>query len=53
VYLGTDTHVHVRLKDGTPFIVRKQNISGVPLGIESGQETGITFAAGAACLIRD
>ena len=25
VYFGTDTHFHVRLDDGEPFIVRQQN----------------------------
>ena len=25
VYLGTDTHIHVTLDDGTPFVVRQQN----------------------------
>ncbi len=53
VYFGTDTHVHAMLKDGTKFTLRKQNVSGQQLGIETGQEIGISFAAGAACLIKD
>jgi ABC-type Fe3+/spermidine/putrescine transport system ATPase subunit len=28
VYFGTDTHFHVRLDDGEPFIVRQQNARG-------------------------
>lgn len=53
VYFGTDTHVHVQLKDGSTFILRKQNISGQKLDVEIGQKIGIGFAPGAACLIRD
>jgi spermidine/putrescine transport system ATP-binding protein len=53
VYFGTDTHVHAMLKDGSKFTLRKQNVSGQQLGIETGQEIGISFAAGAACLIKD
>ncbi len=53
VYFGTDTHLHVRLKDGGLFTLRKQNVSGVPLGIAVGEIAGIALAQGAACLIRD
>ena len=53
VYFGTDTHLHMRLKDGAGFLLRKQNISGSALGIEMGQVAGIAFAKGAACLIKD
>jgi spermidine/putrescine transport system ATP-binding protein len=53
VYFGTDTHVHVRLRDGSSFILRKPNISGKSLGVARGDETGISFVAGAACLIKD
>jgi spermidine/putrescine transport system ATP-binding protein len=53
VYFGTDTHLHVRLKDSTLFTLRKQNISGVPLGIAVGGTAGIALAQGAAWMIRD
>jgi spermidine/putrescine transport system ATP-binding protein len=53
VYFGTDTHVHVSLKDSSTFIVRKQNSSGQSLGVDVGQQVGVRFAPGAACLIRD
>lgn len=53
VYFGTDTHVHISLADQTKFILRKQNISGQKLGLETGQQVGLAFAPGAACLIRD
>jgi spermidine/putrescine transport system ATP-binding protein len=53
VYFGTDTHVHVALRDGSKFILRKQNVSGQKLDVASGQEVGIGFVPGSACLIRD
>ena len=53
VYFGTDTHVHARLGDGSKFTLRKQNVSGQQFGLEVGQEIGIAWATGAACLIRD
>jgi len=30
VYFGTDTHCHLRLTDGRPFVVRSQNREGAP-----------------------
>ncbi len=53
VYFGTDTHLHVQLKDGSSFLLRKQNVSGSNLGVEQGQTVGVAFAKGAACLIKD
>jgi spermidine/putrescine transport system ATP-binding protein len=52
VFLGTDTHVHARLSDGTLFVVRQQNlIDDRPL--ENGQQVGIQLVNGAARLLRD
>ena len=52
VFLGTDTHVHTRLSDGTLFVVRQQNlISGNRL--ECGQQVGIQLVDGAARLLRN
>ncbi len=28
VYFGTDTHIHLKLNDGSPFTLRRQNVSG-------------------------
>ncbi len=53
VYFGTDTHVHLKLIDDSPFIVRQQNISGQTLQAEAGQKVGIAIAAQAARVIRD
>ena len=51
VYFGTDTHVHLKLQDGAPFIVRKQNSAGGTLVV--GDTVGIGIGSKAARLIRD
>ena len=52
VFLGTDTHIHTRLDDGTPFVVRQQNGAGDEQ-LSIGQRIGIRLANGAARLLRD
>jgi spermidine/putrescine transport system ATP-binding protein len=52
IYVGTDSHVHVRLRDGTPFILRVQNVGGDD-GVIQGMTTGIRFRDGAARVLRD
>ncbi|MGF7163248.1 spermidine/putrescine transport system ATP-binding protein [Rhodoligotrophos appendicifer] len=53
VYLGTDTHFHLRLEDGNHFIIRRQNSRGMPLGIASGSPVGILIDDNAAQVLRD
>jgi spermidine/putrescine transport system ATP-binding protein len=53
VYFGTDTHVHLKLADGAPFIVRQQNISGQGVAIQAGERAGLAIAPEAARIIRD
>jgi spermidine/putrescine transport system ATP-binding protein len=53
VFFGTDTHFHVRLADGTPFIVRQQNAAGDMPGLQVGAAVGITIADNAARVLRD
>ena len=53
VYFGTDTNVHLRLDDGTPFVVRRQNSRGVADTVEVGQRAGIAIDAGAAQVLKD
>ena len=53
VFFGTDTHFHVRLADGAPFIVRQQNASGAETRLQEGQTVGITIADDAARVLRD
>ncbi|MCR9125349.1 MAG: ABC transporter ATP-binding protein [Rhodobacteraceae bacterium] len=43
VYLGTDTHYHVRLGDGTPMIVRRQNGGSDATAFRPGDTAGVTF----------
>jgi spermidine/putrescine transport system ATP-binding protein len=53
VYFGTDTHFHVRLSDGSPFIVRQQNASAADDAVQVGDAVGLAIAEGAARVLRD
>jgi spermidine/putrescine transport system ATP-binding protein len=53
VYLGTDTHFHLRLADGEPFIVRRQNSRVVGDGIVQGGKVGILVGGDAAQVLKD
>lgn len=53
VFFGTDTHFHVRLADGTPFIVRQQNASGDLPALHVGRAVGISIAENSARVLRD
>ncbi len=53
VYLGTDTHFHLRLDDGVPFIVRRQNARGGADGFAQGSRAGIVIGGDAAQVLRD
>lgn len=52
VYLGTDTHFHLRIDDGTVFVVRKQNGFDEPAGLTLGQRAGVMINTNAAQLLR-
>ncbi|MBS3649114.1 ABC transporter ATP-binding protein [Pseudaminobacter sp. 19-2017] len=53
VYLGTDTHFHLKLDTGEPFIVRRQNARGHADHREAGSRVGILIPADAAQVLRD
>jgi spermidine/putrescine transport system ATP-binding protein len=53
VYLGTDTHFHVRLDDGSLFIVRQQNARSGPCGFGEGESVGIAISDDVAQIVRD
>jgi spermidine/putrescine transport system ATP-binding protein len=53
VYLGTDTHIHIRLADGTPFVVRQQNSGSGPSGFAPGDKAGIALSADVAQILKD
>ncbi len=53
VYLGTDTHFHVRLDSGETFIVRRQNSSGGVSDIAIGDRVGIMVGESAAQIMKD
>ena len=46
VYMGTDTHCHLRLSDGTPLVARLPSAPGLPPP-ERGAAVGLSFADGA------
>jgi len=53
VYLGTDTHLHMHLDDGTTFTVRQQNARSGHCGFSKGDAVGIDFSDGVAQILRD
>jgi spermidine/putrescine transport system ATP-binding protein len=53
VYFGTDTHVHLKLSDGTPFMVRQQNAAGSGVDVKTGDKAGIAIAAGTPRILMD
>lgn len=53
VYLGTDTHFHLRLDSGEPFIVRRQNTRGHIERFAQGERVGVLIPADAAQILRD
>jgi spermidine/putrescine transport system ATP-binding protein len=53
VYLGTDTHFHVKLADGPPFIVRQQNSKSGPCGFDKGENVGIEISSNVAQILKD
>lgn len=53
VYLGTDTHYHLRLPDGEAFVVRSQNLRDRTESFEAGQSVGIVFKSDSLQVLRD
>ena len=53
VYLGTDTHFHVRLDDGKTFTARQQNARSGHCGFAKDDPIGITFSDDVAQILRD
>ncbi|MCF1709016.1 ABC transporter ATP-binding protein [Tabrizicola sp. J26] len=53
VYFGTDTHCHLRLKDGTEMVARLQSPASGEAGLQQGQSVGLRFAPGAARVLED
>jgi spermidine/putrescine transport system ATP-binding protein len=53
VYLGTDTHVHMKLADGTPFTLRQQNAGQGEVAPIAGSMVRVAVAPGTARLIGD
>ena len=52
VYLGTDTHLNVRLGDGSSFVVRRQNDRCTEAGFVPGMPIGVLIRDGAAQVLK-
>ncbi|MCG6908594.1 MAG: ABC transporter ATP-binding protein [Deltaproteobacteria bacterium] len=53
VYVGTDTHYHVRLPDESVFVTRHQNQREDTESFQVGQPVGIVFKSNAVQVLRD
>ena len=53
VYFGTDTHYHVRMPNGTLFVVRLQNQREDTEKYDVGQAVGIVFKTNSVQVLRD
>lgn len=53
VYFGTDTHVHLALKDGTEVVARVQSPASGAGKFTKGQAVGIHIVEGAAQIVED
>jgi spermidine/putrescine transport system ATP-binding protein len=53
VYLGTDTHFHLRLDGGETFVVRRQNSRDAASAFEKGARAGVLIGSDAAQILRD
>ncbi len=53
VFFGTDTNVHLRLTDGSTFVLRRQNATAGTPPPEPGQEVGLALGEGALQVLRN
>ena len=53
VYFGTDTHFHLRLAGGEPFVVRMQNARGDEEAFQTGEDLAVAIGQGAIQILRD
>ena len=53
VYLGTDTHFHLKLDGGERFTVRRQNTRGKAEAFGQGERVGVAIPPDAAQILKD
>ncbi len=53
VYIGPDTHYHVRLEDGAAFVVRTQNLRDAVETHAPGEAVGVAFKRDAVQVLKD
>ncbi|WP_425471718.1 ABC transporter ATP-binding protein [Rubellimicrobium rubrum] len=52
-YLGTDSHIHLRLKDGSPVVARVPSLPSAEPGPAPGSSVGLRVAPGAVQVLED
>jgi spermidine/putrescine transport system ATP-binding protein len=52
IFFGTDTHLHLRLVDGTPFTLRRQNTGTATAPPEPGSPVAVQVAEGGIQVLR-
>ncbi|MGE0237411.1 MAG: ABC transporter ATP-binding protein [Parvibaculaceae bacterium] len=53
VFIGTDTHLHVRIDDALLFVVREQNAGSRQHRVAAGDRVGISIGDGDAQIVKD
>jgi spermidine/putrescine transport system ATP-binding protein len=53
IYFGTDSHVHLRLSDGTEIVARQQSDASGDGTLPPGSRVGVAFAPGAVQVLED
>lgn len=53
VYFGTDTHIHLNLSNGQPFMLRQQNAGSKKLNVKQGDQVGLAIADDTARILND
>ncbi|MEQ8666556.1 MAG: ABC transporter ATP-binding protein [Rhodospirillales bacterium] len=53
VYVGTDTHYYVKLRDDSMFVARIQNSRDSDLGVATGQDVDVTIENNSVQVLRD
>lgn len=52
-YLGTDTHIRVRLPDASLLAIRQQNSRIWPIGLSAGDTVSLNISKGAAQILKE
>ena len=53
VYFGTDTHYHIEVDGGAPFVARVQNVRGGEAAFKVGDVVGVKLQPRALQVLKD